>query len=380
MPYITRRQAEKLVEKALETHERGFKRWLANTLQDVYVRTVFRIAEIIGVVAGLGALIFAIISINAAQEQTRLAEAALKDQQEASAWQILALPGGGSNGKDFALQRIFDLRYWLTNVTVGCPEPMEYFPYQDLVELSSDTPEARAAFDLEAFRAAEESCRIPISMPNMVFRGPTPVVAPDGTYIPNNAAWIDNVDFRFVDMTNVTFENIYFQNVRFTGSQLGGATFKNVVFDNVYFDDAYASFRLFDEVLVHSMNLSHADFYIDNESPRIWSDKDGMSVDISDANACAHVGELNCIESFYSLFGEDLYFMFDSPPIVYDYSGDIEIKVTCPDQITDFTRLSLDPTPALETHDDFGGDYPDCHSGRYKLKEWLEAHQTDTTH
>jgi hypothetical protein len=258
-------------------------------------QVAFRVTEILGIAAGLAALYLTII-------QTQLSIEALRDQKISSAWQILALPGGGSTGKQYALQTLFQENHSVESVTIRCAAEnadgglfhndeggpsLKCVDGPDLSHIAIDGPAPSSSVGYQ--RAIRRSTIRGTYMNNSSL---TNVAIEDSdlsaTTLFNSkitGGAVVRVSFQFSDMRFVDFSGTYFDTVSFRGADLWGANFSNSLFA-----------RKIDGITA-----------VDNTP--------NYSIDISDSRLCNVQSSLSpCSETLHSRFFDYVFFLKGHAP------------------------------------------------------------------
>lgn len=285
--------------------------------------TALRAIELLGVI-GLGLGIYAVFQ---AQYQTQLAQDALFDQRISSAWQTLAIEGGGSTGKGYALGQLISASQTVSGLVLGCNRPGVDFASPD----------------------REWGALSPCARPTVI--SGVEIVGPEITFVDGRtiAAQIVSSDFQGamflnvgignVDMLGVSFDDAVFDEGRFTGSLLTDVSFKNVAAPpkafvggalfSVDFTGADLGGAVFQNVEFYRVQFTNADIsevtFTDN---LYWGD-----IDISGAALCSPTlanGERPCNTTITQDFLTHAYFESDNPPRGLEHlSPDLQLNEPC---------------------------------------------------
>jgi uncharacterized protein YjbI with pentapeptide repeats len=162
--------------------------------------TIIRVVELMVGAVGVAAAWFAIQGLDTANMQTRLAQEALADQRESSAWQILALPSLSGTGKQYALQALAAVGADMIGADLSCNTMAGLVPGAD--------------------------CTGGIDIAGVQMHSP-----------PGDPSVVRRSDFSGATATDSQFSNLQFESVNFTGVDLYSSDWQDVEWTYMRFND-----------------------------------------------------------------------------------------------------------------------------------------------
>jgi|GEM_PF-3427983 uncharacterized protein YjbI with pentapeptide repeats len=265
--------------------------------------TALRLGEAIAMAVGLVALVLAVIGLNVANEQTKLTQQALYDQQLASAWQILSQTGAGTTGKKYAIEMLMALEQPISGLDLSC----------------------------EAVQGitAEELCTRRPNLTNMRIAG-----------LSGAPRTIEHSNFTRTYVSNTHFEGVDFTNVRFDMVDAYQASFVMSTLHQVSFRNARLSAATFNKTRIWSVDFTNADLvgarFIAPDPHRFW--RGYRSINISGAEFCLLIPSAtpedlrySCANGLDQEFFDAAWFYADNPPKIPQGSiyDNLQIRAGC---------------------------------------------------
>lgn len=238
--------------------------------------TFLRVLELFGAGLGVIALVYAV-------EQTKLAKTAFDDQRQASAWQILAIPGTGSTGKQYALSTLVGLGVQIADVDLNC-ETDQADPDQECIR----------AVDLS--RANFVAPKAGVEMYSVGLKGAQL----------RNSTW-ENITVRNFDLSQSSFTGAEFRdNVRFEYGNMRDANFKRIALEGVFFSILDLTYASFAEVDFSNLSINKIVFNLEGNG----TEYNPGTINVSGVSFC----RMGACSGLTQHMVDQMWFYADNPP------------------------------------------------------------------
>ena len=261
------------------------------------------ILELLGIPIAIWALL-------ASLEQTSLTKEALINQRIVSAWQILAVPGGGSTGKGYALETLINLGQPIRDADLTC--------IQSAREVDDD---------------GRARCVRPTDLSGMKLKGTTDPTDPSMWSPAQRGPGIFTSDFSDVSIIDSTVANLFIDGSIFDRARLERVSFVDTVLRDTSLVEAQLLGVTFEATSLVGVDFTHADL----RAVTFAENGRYEAVNISGATFCYFSPPLLLGTTIRSCKGvpqsflDAAWFYEDDPPLdLFRLSGDLLVRPGCP--------------------------------------------------